>query len=124
MLITVAETIELHDKIILASGGSPGMRDAGLLESAIMGCYQSFDGVDLYPSVIEKSARIAYSICKNHPFVDGNKRTAVMSMLMTLRMNDIILKYPQKDLVTLGVGIEENRIDYEGIVAWIKNRLL
>ena len=78
MLITVAETIELHDKIILVTGGSPGLRDFGLLESAVMGCYQSFDGIDLYPTIIEKSARMAHSICKNHPFVDGNKRTAVM----------------------------------------------
>ena len=76
ILLTVAEIIKIHEKLIAATGGSPGIRDAGLLESAVLGCYQSFGGIDLYPTIINKSARMAFAICKNHPFVDGNKRVA------------------------------------------------
>jgi len=62
MFINVLEIITLHDKIITATGGSPGLRDLGLLESAVYGCYQSFDIIELYPTVIEKAARMAYFV--------------------------------------------------------------
>ena len=79
-ILTTNEVVELHEKIIAATGGSFGIRDLGLLESAVLGCYQSFGGDDLYPTAIEKAARMAYAVCKNHPFIDGNKRVAVASM--------------------------------------------
>ena len=120
MLITVEEVIKLHDKIIFETGGYPGLRDIRLLESAVLGCYQSFDGIDLYPTIMEKSARMAYTICKNHPFLDGNKRTAIVAMLVILRMNNIVLTYSQSELVALGVGIAENRINNEDILTWIR----
>ena len=84
--LTISEVAELHEKLITATGGSYGIRDAGLLDSAVLGCDQSFDGTDLYPSIVEKAARTAYAVCKNHPFIDGNKRTAVTSMLVMLRL--------------------------------------
>lgn len=117
--LTVSEITELHDSIIIKTGGSPGLRDMGLLESAVLGCHQSFDGVDLYPTVIDKSARMAYSICKNHPFVDGNKRSAVIAMLVLLRINGVELTYSQHELVSLGVGISNDLITYEEIASWI-----
>ena len=119
IILTTDEVVELHKKLTIATGGSPGIRDIGLLESAVLGCYQSFDGQDLYPTIVEKAARMAYAVCKNHPFIDGNKRAAVTSMLVILRMNDIFLLYAQKELVTLGLGIADGSIDYEDIVAWI-----
>jgi death-on-curing protein len=118
--LTLNEIIELHEKIIVATGGSPEIRDMGLLESALHGCYQTFGGIDLYPSTIEKAARMAYTICKNHPFVDGNKRIAVTSMLVILRMNGIILSHTQQELITLGLGIADGCIQYEHILDWIK----
>ena len=69
LILSFEDVVELHKKIITATGGSHGVRDFGLLESAVIGCYQSFDGVDLYPTVINKAARIAYTICKNHPSI-------------------------------------------------------
>ena len=69
IILTTNEVAELHEKLILVTGGSPGIRDNGLLESAVLGCYQSFDGNDLYPTVVKKAAQMAYAICKNHPFV-------------------------------------------------------
>jgi death-on-curing protein len=119
IVLTLDELILLHEKLILATGGSQGVRDIGLLESALFGCYQSFDGKDLYPTIIEKAARMAYAICNNHPFVDGNKRTAIASMLVTLRMNDVTMLFTQQELVVLGLGIADGSIDYEGIVEWL-----
>ena len=121
--LNVSEVIALHDKLITATGGSLGLRDFGLLESAVLGCYQSFGDVELYPSVIEKAARIAYSVCKNHPFVDGNKRVAVTSMLVTLRLNNIALSYTQGELVALGLGIANGSVKYEEIIMWINKHL-
>ena len=119
IILTVLEVAELHEKLITATGGSAGTRDAGLLESAVLGCYQTFGGEDLYPSAVEKAARMAFAICKNHPFIDGNKRTAVASMFVVLRMNGIRLSYTQHELVGLGLGIADGSIGYESIVVWI-----
>jgi death-on-curing protein len=119
MALTLDEVIALHKKVVNATGGSQGVRDAGLLESAVLGCYQSFDGEDLYPTITEKAARMAYAVCKNHPFVDGNKRVAIASMLVILRMNDIVILFTQQELITLGLGIADGSIDYEDIVNWI-----
>ena len=122
-IITPNEVIELHTKVIIATGGAPGIRDIGLLESAVLGCQQSFDGEDLYPTVVEKAARMVYTICKNHPFVDGNKRVAVVSMLVILRMNNISLLYTQQELVTLGLGIANGVINYKDIIKWINTHI-
>jgi death-on-curing protein len=121
IILTVQEIIRLHEKLIAATGGSHGVRDTGLLESAALGCYQTFGDDELYPSTEEKAARMAFAICKNHPFVDGNKRAAVMSMLAILRMNGIALSYTQPELIRLGLGIAEGSISYDDIVAWIKS---
>ena len=123
IILTTDEIIELHEKLIVATGGSPGIRDAGLLESAVLGCYQSFGSEDLYPTIVEKAARMAYAICKNHPFIDGNKRTAVASMLVILRMNDIRLLFTQAELITLGLGIADSSITYENIVSWVNEHI-
>ena len=121
--LNVSEVIALHDKLITSTGGSPGLRNFGLLESAILGCYQSFDDVELYPTVIEKAARMAFSVCKNHPFLDGNKRVAVTSMLVMLRLNKTTLSYTQNELVALGLGVADGSIEYEEIVVWINKHL-
>ncbi|MCL2089479.1 MAG: type II toxin-antitoxin system death-on-curing family toxin [Oscillospiraceae bacterium] len=117
--ITIEEIILLHEKLINTTGGSPGLRDYGLLESAVLGCYQSFGGQDLYPTIIEKAARLSYFLCNNHAFVDGNKRIAVTSMLVFLRMNDIKLIYTQAELITLGLGMANGSINFEDVLAWI-----
>ena len=123
IILTISEITELHEKLIAATGGSSGVRDVRLLESAVLGCYQSFNGADLYPTIVEKTARMAFTICKNHPFIDGNKRVAVTSMLVILRMNGIRLLYTQQELVVLGFGIADGSVDYDDIVAWIRSHV-
>lgn len=73
--LTLIEVLELHHKILAQSGGALGIRDMGLLESAIAQPRMSFGGEDLYPSLLEKAAALGFSITMNHPFVDGNQRT-------------------------------------------------
>ena len=119
IILTPEEIVEQHNMIIESTGGSPGLRDEGLLKSAVMGCYQSFGGVDLYPSIEEKAARMAYAICNNHPFIDGNKRIAVIAMLTVLFMNDISVSYTQAELISLGLGIADGSLDYESVKSWI-----
>ena len=121
--INVHEVVQLHEKLIKATGGPYGIRDNGLLESAVLGCYQSFDGDDLYPGIIERAARMAYAICKNHPFIDGNKRVSVTSMLVMLQLNGLVPSFTQQELVDLGLGIAGGSIEYEEIVVWINEHL-
>jgi death-on-curing protein len=88
-----------------------------------MNCYQTFGGEELYPGVIEKAARLAFGICANHPFVDGNKRAAVTSLLTILRLNDIAISYTRKELVALGLGVADRSFDYEAVTEWVRSHL-
>ena len=118
-LLTVPEIITLHDQLIATSGGMPGIRDCGLLESAVASADASFDDVERYPSILEKAARLAYAITMNHAFTDGNKRIGIFVMLVTLDLNGINLSYTQKELIALGLGIADGSIGYDCIFKWI-----
>ena len=119
IILTTDEVIVIHDKLISITGGSTGLRDMGLLESAVFGCNQTFGDADIYPTVVEKAARMALSICKNHPFLDGNKRVAVTALLVILRINNIEVEFTQQELITLGLGMADGSISYENIIDWI-----
>lgn len=119
IILTVDEIIELHEKLVTVTGGSLELRDRGLLESAVYGASASFDDVEIYPTVEEKAARLAYSIISNHAFVDGNKRIGVFVMLMTLRLNAVRLTYTQQELVELGLQTASGVIGYEEILSWL-----
>ncbi len=118
-LLTVDEVVALHKKLVSATGGSHGIRDIGLVESAIYSAIQTFDETEVYPTLEEKAARLAFSLTKNHGFIDGNKRIGVFVMLMTLRLNGIELDYSQNDLIKLGLGIADGTLGYEQILEWI-----
>jgi len=124
IILTTDEVITMHEKLVAATGGSPGIRDMGLLESAVLGCTQTFGGEEIYPTVVEKAARMAYSLCKNHPFIDGNKRVAVTALLVILRMNNVSLQYTQQELITLGLKTADGNINYEDIVVWVNSHLI
>jgi len=90
--LTSQQVLYIHDQMIKRFGGSMGIRDIGLLESAVGRPLASFDGKDLYLDIFYKSAALLQSLLKNHPFVDGNKRTALSSAGLFLRINGYILK--------------------------------
>ncbi len=81
-ILSKQQVLKLHEILIAQSGGSPEIRDDGLLESALNAPFQSFDDTDLYPSLLEKAARLGYGLINNHPFVDGNKRIGTHTMLV------------------------------------------
>lgn len=113
-MITVEEVIEIHDRVISQYGGLQGIRDRNLLESSVEGIYQSFGGYEFYPSVLDKIARLTFNIIANHPFSDGNKRTAYVCMSVLLDTNDIKVdedKVANIDKIIIDVG--SSKIDFE-----------
>ena len=84
--ISKDQVLMLHSMVIKQSGGIDGIRDNGLLESALNTPFQSFSNEELYPSIQGKAARLCYSIINNHPFIDGNKRIGILAMLMFLKI--------------------------------------
>ena len=102
------KVIELHKRIIEETGGIQGIRDEGILESALAAPFITFGKKDLYPTVIQKAARLGYGIASNHAFVDGNKRTGALIMIIFLKLNDIHLNYSKNELVKIFVDIVYN----------------
>ena len=109
----------LHQLMAEATGGSVGVRDEGLLDSAIEGAFATFDGVELYPSKEEKAAKLGYSLISNHAFVDGNKRIGVYVMLSFLELNGIHIEAADKDVVSLGLGVADGSMEQKDILDWI-----
>ena len=109
----------LHQLMAEATGGSVGVRNEGLLDSAIEGAFATFDGVELYPSKEEKAAKLGYSLISNHAFVDGNKRIGVYVMLSFLELNGIHIEATDKDVVSLGLGVADGSMEQKDILDWI-----
>lgn len=109
----------IHEQLIRETGGSQGLRDEGLLESALAAPFQSFDGEDAFPSIYQKAARLGYGLIKNHPFVDGNKRIGTHIMLVFLALNDITLAYTQEELTQIILAIAASEKRYEDLLKWL-----
>ena len=80
----------------------------------------AFGGIELYPTLAEKAARLAYGLISNHPFVDGNKRIGVLAMLVMLRLNGMELAYSQQELTDFGLDAAAGKLEYEDILGWIR----
>lgn len=110
----------LHDMLIRETGGRKGVRDLGLLDSALNSPFQTFGGIELYLTIEEKAAKLCHGLICNHSFIDGNKRIGILCFLTFLEINGINLNYTDKDLYNLGMGIASNNISYEKIVSWVE----
>ena len=108
----------LHRLIAEETGGSVGVRDEGLLESALESAFSGFGGQEFYPSKEEKGARLGYALISNHAFVDGNKRIGVYIMLTFLEVNGIKLKCSDEELVQIGLSVADGSMGYEQLLAW------
>ena len=113
------KVLQLHQLIARQSGGSADLRDEGLLYSALEGAFQTFDGVDLYPSIEEKGARLGFSLVSNHAFVDGNKRIGIYVLLTFLEVNGIALEATDDELVEIGLSIASDKMNYDRLLRWI-----
>ncbi|MBO4453047.1 MAG: type II toxin-antitoxin system death-on-curing family toxin [Clostridia bacterium] len=110
----------LHQLMAQATGGGTGVRDEGLLDSALQSAFQTFGGEEIYPSKEEKAARICCSLVSNHAFVDGNKRIGVYVMLSFLELNGVRVEATDAEVVALGLGIADGRMKYEDTLNWIR----
>lgn len=120
-MISFDDILALHEMSISDYGGSKGLRDKGLLESAIARPFQTFGGEYLYPSVVEKSAAIMESIIVNHPFVDGNKRTGVLAAITLLLEYSISLNASDEALYNFVIDVSTGKAKYDDIVKWLKD---
>jgi len=121
MIMINGEKVKLlHQLMAEATGGSVGVRDEGLLDSAIEGAFATYDGVELFPSKEEKAAKLGFSLISNHAFVDGNKRIGVYVMLSFLELNGIRIEASDEDVVALGLGAADGSMQQEDVLAWIK----
>ena len=111
----------LHQLIAQETGGDAGVRDYGLLESALESAYQTFGGEELFPSKEEKAAKLGFSLISNHAFVDGNKRIGMYVMLTFLEMNGIHISPSDDDVIKLGLAVASGEADYEDILEWIRS---
>ena len=109
----------LHQLMAEATGGSIGVRDEGLLDSALENAFATFDGIELYPSKEEKAARLGFSLVSNHAFVDGNKRIGIYIMLTFLEMNGIRLHCTDEEIVNIGLSIASGSMNYEDLRDWV-----
>ena len=109
----------LHQLMAEATGGSVGVRDEGLLESALESAFAGFGEKELYPTKEEKGARIGFALISNHAFVDGNKRIGMYIMMAFLEMNGIRIQCSDEELVHAGLSVADGSMGYEELLQWV-----
>ena len=119
---TKRQVLRMHEELIATTGGSSGIRDESLLEAALAAPFVSFGGVDLYPTLEQKAARLGYGLIKNHAMIDGNKRIGAHTMLVFLVLNGIRLQYTQEELYTIILDVAAGKSSQDNLLTWIQNR--
>ena len=122
--LTKRQILLLHEQLIRETGGSSGLRDEALLESALEAPFQTYDGQELYPTVQAKAARLGYGLIMNHAMVDGNKRIGARAMLVLLAVNGIELQYTQRELYEMILSVASGQNGYENMLSWILSHQL
>ena len=117
--LSKSQVLLIHDQLITETGGSYGLRDEGMLDSALNAPFQTFGGEDVYPSLQQKATRLCFGLVKNHPFIDGNKRIGAHAMLVFLALNGIELQYSQTELSDIILQLAAGEIDTEDVLYWI-----
>lgn len=109
--ISAKEVIKIQEKLIKRYGGSYGIREMNLLNSSIESVFQTFDGEELYPNILDKIIQISYSLIKNHCFIDGNKRIGIMILLYLLEINEVKHNLTNEDLIEIGLKVASGEMD-------------
>ena len=110
----------LHKLLAEATGGSVGVRDEGLLDSALESAFSGFGDKEFYPSKEEKGVRLGFTLISNHAFVDGNKRIGVYVMLSFLEVNGIKIRCTDEELVHVGLSVADGSMDYPELLEWVR----
>ena len=121
--VTLGEVVELHRRLLKATGGAPGIRDFGALESAVAQPKATFGGTDLYPTLAEKAAALCLALVQGHPFVDGNKRAghAATETFLVLNGSEIDASTDQHEPVVLDLAA--GRLDHRQLTDWLRQHL-
>ena len=119
-MIFLEDIFQLHKYSIEKYGGSDGLRDSGLLESAIARPFQTFGGEDLYPSIFKKAAALGESLIINHPFIDGNKRTGAVAMVALLEDAGLVFCADEEDFYNFIISISTGEKSFDEIVKWLE----
>ena len=117
--LSKTQILLLHEQLIAETGGSTGLRDEGILDSALNAPFQTFGGEDVYPSLQQKAARLCFGLVKNHPFLDGNKRIGAHVMLVFLALNGIELQHTQTELSDVILQLAAGTIQSSDLLNWI-----
>jgi death on curing protein len=122
--LKLLEVLELHRRVMEQSGGASGVRDLGLLESALAQPLMTFGGEDLYPSVVEKACALGFSLIMNHPFVDGNKRIghAAMEVFLILNGMEINASVDEQEQIILAIAAGEK--GREAFLEWLQEHIV
>ena len=121
--VTADDVILIHSRIIEVSGGIGGLRDRSGLEAAVAAPLQSFGGTDLFPTDIEKIARIGYGLASNHAFLDGNKRIGAMMVQLLLKWNGYQLTLKEGELADMFIGIASGEKTEADLLHWIQEHI-
>ena len=121
--ITADDVIQIHSRVIQRSGGMDGLRDRAGLEAAISAPMQSFGGQDLYPTTVEKIARLGYGLASNHAFVDGNKRIGAMMTQLSLKWNGFQMSLRSGELADMFIAIADGSAKESDLLDWIQEHL-
>ena len=120
---SVETVIAIHAELINKIGGLHGIRDENLLDMSVNSPFQTFGGNDLYPTIVNKAAHLAFSLINNHSFLDGNKRVGVTVMIIFLKSNGFEIKCTNEELAVLGIGIADGSYDEDYIQEWLNNHI-
>ena len=118
--LTAEQVLFIHARLIAETGGEHGVRDLGMLLSAVARPQASFDQADLYPDVFTKAAALLESLIGNHPFVDGNKRTGISAAGLFLRQNGYRLSASNQELETFTLRVAQGGASQEEAAAWFR----
>ena len=117
--LSVERIMQIHHLMIEETGGMDGIRDDGLWESAVNAPFQTFDDVPLYKTIEAKAARLGYSLISNHAFIDGNKRTGMMAMLLFLELNGAGKDCTDEEIIRVGLALADGSMDAKALLDWI-----
>jgi len=122
LFLTLGEVLSIHEEQIRLFGGPSGLRDSGLLQSAMGNVEATFGGAFLHGSLFEMAAAYLYGICRNHPFLDGNKRTAAAAALIFLDMNRIEVDADEEEFYRIVIGVAEGRVSKASVAVFLQDR--
>jgi death-on-curing protein len=123
LFLEIDEVLALHAEQIERYGGTPGVRDTHLLASAIGTPHATFDGELLHPSIVEQAAAYLFHLCQNHPFVDGNKRIALMATIAFLGLNDHRLEAGEDELVEFVLAVAAGELTKFQVVGFLERHV-